>query len=53
MDKDVNVSEILVKNMSKILENIEVSDVFVQQSIDNIKDLSNQVEDLDIKLEKY
>ena len=43
MNNRGNDSENLVKNIAKVLENIEIDDIYVQQSIDDIKNISNQL----------
>lgn len=43
MNNNLDNSKTLIKNIAKILENIEVDDVCIQQSIDDIKDASNQL----------
>ena len=43
MNNNLDNSKTIIKNIAKILENIEVDDVCVQQSIANIKDASNQL----------
>ena len=43
MNNNLDNSKTMIKNIAKILENIEVDDVCVQQSIADIKDASNQL----------
>ena len=43
MNNNLDNSKNIIKNIAKILENIEVDDVCVQQSIADIKDASNQL----------
>ena len=43
MNNNLDNSKTIIKNIAKILENIEVDDVCVQQSIADIKDASNQL----------
>lgn len=43
MNNNLDNSKTLIKNIAKILENIEVDDACIQQSIDDIKDASNQI----------
>lgn len=47
MNNNLNNSKTIIKNIAKILENIEVDDVCVQQSIADIKDASNQLKKAD------
>ena len=46
MNNNLDNSKTIIKNIAKILENIEVDDVCVQQSIADIKDASNQLKKL-------
>ena len=43
LNNNLDNSKTIIKNIAKILENIEVDDVCVQQSIADIKDASNQL----------
>ncbi len=43
MNNNLDNSKTIIKNIAKILENIEVDDVCVQQSIADIKDASNKL----------
>lgn len=43
MNNNLDNSKTIIKNIAKILENIEVDDACVQQSIADIKDASNQL----------
>lgn len=44
MNNNLNSSETLIKNIAKILEDIEIDDIDVQQSITDIKNISNQLD---------
>ena len=43
MNNNLDNSKNLIKNIAKILENIDVDDVCIQQSIADIKDASNKL----------
>lgn len=46
-----NESEILIENFAKVLEDIEIDDKDIQQSINDIKILSNDLKNKEINLE--
>ena len=46
-----NESEILIENFAKVLEDIEIDDKDMQQSINDIKILSNELKNKEINLE--
>lgn len=52
MNNNLDNSKTLIKNIAKILENIEVDDVCIQQSIEDIKDASNQLKKTEANYKK-